>query len=77
MGGQLVRLAHGQRRLEIGFDDVFRRRQDVGDEVVAELDVGIERAADLELAQRIEAGGNNRSKADGKDDPESDDRGRQ
>jgi hypothetical protein len=47
-----------ERGLEIGFDDVFRRRQDIGDEIVAELDLVIKRTTDLELRQPIDAGGN-------------------
>ncbi|MET4118121.1 hypothetical protein ABIB85_004579 [Bradyrhizobium sp. JR1.5] len=47
MGRELVGLAHGERGLEIGLDHIFRRRQNVGDEVIAQLDVGIERTADL------------------------------
>ncbi|MEY9760449.1 hypothetical protein ABH988_001234 [Bradyrhizobium ottawaense] len=74
VGRQLVRLAHGQRRLEIGLDDIFRRRQNVRDEVVAELDVGVERTADLELFQGIEAGRNHGGKTDGENDAERNDR---
>jgi hypothetical protein len=76
VGRQLVRLAHGEGRLEIGLDDIFRGRQDVGDEVVAELDVGIERPADLELLQGVEAGGDHGRETDGQNDAESNDRGR-
>lgn len=77
MSRQLVRLAHRKRSLKVGFDHVFRRRQDVGDEVVAQLDVGIKRAADLELFQCVQAGGDHGGKADGENDPERDDRGGQ
>ena len=52
----LAGIVQRQRRLEIGFDDIFRRRQDVGDEVVAELDLVVERAADLDVAERVKAG---------------------
>ena len=73
MGRQLVRLTHGERGLEIGFDHIFGRRQDVRDEVVAELDVGVKRTADLELAQGVKAGRDDGSKADGEHDPECND----
>ncbi|MGY4367124.1 hypothetical protein ACVW1A_003189 [Bradyrhizobium sp. LB1.3] len=76
MRRQPVRLAHGEGGLEIGLDHIFRRGQDVRDEVIAELDVGIERAADLELVQGVEAGGDHGGKADGEDDAESNDCGR-
>jgi len=74
MGSQLVGFAHGKGGLEIGLDDIFRRRQDVRDEVVAELDVGIKRPANLELSNRIEAGRNDSREADGQSNAECNDR---
>ncbi|MFZ2159632.1 MAG: hypothetical protein WAV72_26405 [Bradyrhizobium sp.] len=35
------RILKRKRRFEIGFDHIFRRRQDIGDEVVAELDLAV------------------------------------
>ena len=49
MRRKLRRIVQHEGCLEIGLDDVFRRRQDVGDKVVAELDLVVERTADLEL----------------------------
>ncbi|MGY3428182.1 hypothetical protein ACVWZW_008686 [Bradyrhizobium sp. F1.13.4] len=76
MGRQLVGLAHGESGLKIGLDHIFRRRQDVGDEIVAQLDVGIERTADLELFQGVEAGGDHGGETECQNDAESNDCGR-
>ena len=61
------RIVEHQGGLEIGFDDVFRRRQNVGNEVVAELELVIERTADLELRQPVNAGGNHGTETHGGD----------
>ncbi len=58
MRRKLRRIVQHEGGLEIGFDDVFRRRQNVGDQVVAELDLVVKRTADLELRQPVNAGGN-------------------
>ena len=63
MRRQLRRVAQDQRRVEIGFDDVFRRRQDVGDQIVAELELVVERAADLELGKSVNAGSDHGAEA--------------
>jgi len=60
MTGQVGRPAQRQRRFQIGFDDVGRRRQDIGDQIAAELDLGVERTADPQLLQRQRAGGQHR-----------------
>ena len=49
MRRKLRRIVQHEGGLEIGFDDIFRRRQNIGDEIVAELDLVVERTADLEL----------------------------
>jgi hypothetical protein len=67
---ELGRIIQRQRRLEIGLDYIFRRRQDVGNKVVAELDLGIERTADLDVAQRIDAGEDHGGKASRGDEAE-------
>jgi hypothetical protein len=62
MRRKLRRIVQHEGSLEIGFDDIFRRRQNVGDEVVAELDLVVERTAHLELRQPVNAGGNHGTK---------------
>jgi hypothetical protein len=71
MRGKLGRIVQHQCRLEIGLDDVFRRRKDVGNEIVAELDPVVEWATDLELRQPVDAGGNHGTKTDGGDQSEN------
>ena len=56
MRGHGGRIAQRQRGLEIGLDHIFRRRQDVGHEVVAELDLVIQRPTHLEVLQGPDAG---------------------
>ena len=58
MRRELRRIVQHEGSLEISLDDVFRRRQDVGNEIVAKLDTIVERTADLELRQPIDAGRN-------------------
>ena len=53
MRRKLRRIVQHERGLKIGLDHVFRRRQDVGDKVVAELDPVVQRTADLELQQAV------------------------
>jgi hypothetical protein len=52
---QAGRIVQQQGRLEIGLDDIFRRRQDVRDEILAQDDPAIDRAIDLQLAERADA----------------------
>jgi hypothetical protein len=44
---KLRRITQRKGGFEIGFDNVFRRRRDIGDEIIAELDLVVERAAHL------------------------------
>ncbi len=55
LAARLDRFGIGERKrhLEIGFEDVLGRRQDVGDEVFAENDLAIDIAADLERVERV------------------------
>ncbi len=57
------RVVQRQRRLEIGFDDVLGRGQDVGDEILAEDDARVRVAAHLELLQCVVARGQKRDAA--------------
>src|SRR5262249_52426854 len=72
---EALRLAQRQRRLEIGLDDIGRRRQDICDEVVAELDAGIEGTADLQFLKRVTPCQDDGGKSDGQQQAESNDRG--
>ena len=63
MGRKLRRIAQDEGGLQIGLDDIFRRRQNIGDQVVAELDLVVERTADLELGQPVNTGGNDGTEA--------------
>ena len=63
MGGKLRRIVQDEGGLQIGLDDVFRRRQNIGDQVVAELDLVVERTAHLELGQPVNTGGNDSPEA--------------
>ena len=63
MRRELRRIVQHEGGLEIGLDDVFRRRQDVGDQVVAELELVIERPAHLELRQPVDTGRNDGTEA--------------
>ena len=59
-GGERGRIVQGQRCLEIRFDHVFRRRQDVGDEVVAEFELVVDGPADLDLSEGVDTGEDHR-----------------
>ena len=72
---ELGRIVQCQRGFEIGLDHIFRRRQDIGNEVIAELDLRVEWAADLQLSQRVGAGRDHGDESDHKQQTEANDRG--
>ncbi|WP_249129074.1 hypothetical protein [Bradyrhizobium japonicum] len=74
MNSKLIRLAHRQRRFQIGLEHIGGWRQDIGDEVIAELDVGIERPTNLELAKRVSTAGDDSHKAEDEQNAEENDR---
>jgi hypothetical protein len=57
-------IVENEGRFEIGLDYVFWRRQDVGNQVVAEFDAVVNGAADLEMVQGILAGRDQDQQAD-------------
>ena len=73
MRGQGRGIAQGQCRLQIGLDDIFRRGKDVGDQIVAEFDLVVERTANFQFAQRIDAGEDDAGQTDCRDDSEQGD----
>jgi hypothetical protein len=70
---QRGRIAQRQGRFEIGFDHIFGWWQDVRDEVVAELDAVVERAAHLEMVERKAGGADDRTQTNDGSDAEDDD----
>ena len=60
--GDLLGIPQRQRRLQVSLNHIGRRRQDVGDEVIAEFDLRIERPPDAKLAVCISADCEDRAK---------------
>ena len=70
VGGNMRRVAKREGGFEISLHDVERRRQNVSNQVVAQLDLRIKRTPDFQLIERVVAGEQHRGEATGRDQAE-------
>ncbi len=69
MHGQRAGVVEGERRLKVGFEDVFGRRQNIGNQILAEHDLTVKRASNLQIRQRQGASQNHGGKPKRHDNP--------
>ncbi len=72
MNGKPLRFLHRQRRFKKCFDDVKRWRQNVRNQVVAELDLRIKGTANAQLVEGVTAGQHHGRKPQARENAERD-----